>query len=175
MPDGFMNLPSKGYPALRRGRVSSSGADYFLTLCAQRPADCLSRDPFPAIGLDELQKLEAKGYWHPRCVVFMPDHIHLLATLGSNFGLSEAVRLFKGRLAPVLRKSKASWQPSFYDHRLRATEDVLPVFLYIFLNPYRANLCEPSLTWPGYYCCPEDWVWFGGMTRESCPEPEWLQ
>lgn len=170
-----MNPPQKGYPVLRRGRRSSAGADYFLTLCAQRPTDCLSHDPFPAIGLDELRKLDAKGDWHTRCAVLMSDHVHLLVTLGSHGGLSETVRLLKGRLTPALRKSRASWQPSFYDHRLRVSEDLLPIFLYIFLNPYRANLCEPHQTWPGYYCCPEDWAWFGSMTRESCPEPAWLQ
>jgi len=30
-----------GYAALRRGRLSVPGVNYFLTLCAQRPADCL--------------------------------------------------------------------------------------------------------------------------------------
>lgn len=105
----------------------------------------------------------------------MPDHIHLLVTLGEKRGLSEAVRLFKGPLTPAVRNAQARWQPSFYDHRLRATEDLLPVFLYIFMNPYRANLCPANQGWAGYYCCAEDWAWFGLMTHESCPEPEWLQ
>jgi putative transposase len=105
----------------------------------------------------------------------MPDHIHLLVTLGAFVALSEAVRTFKGRLTPTLRTTRSRWQPSFYDHRLRSSEDLLPVFLYIFLNPYRAGLCLPAQTWPGYFCCVEDWAWFEGLTNTACPEPEWLQ
>ncbi len=104
----------------------------------------------------------------------MPDHIHLLVTLGPDANLSSAVRRFKGRLTPTLREIQACWQPSFYDHRLRTAEDLLPVFLYIFLNPYRANLCNREQTWPGYWCAPDDWTWFGDMTSASCPELDWL-
>lgn len=123
----------------------------------------------------ELRLLETLEIWHPRCVVFMPDHIHLLIALSSQVDLAEAVRRFKGHLTPTLRKIKAAWQPSFYDHRLRDDESVLPVFLYIFLNPYRAQLCAIDSKWPGYYCAAEDWTWFGEMTKKDCPEPVWLR
>lgn len=105
----------------------------------------------------------------------MPDHLHLLATLGHKTSLSDAVRKFKGPLSTELRAHHAKWQPSFYDHRLRDNEDVLPVFLYIYLNPYRAGLCASGEKWPGYICNPEDWAWFGDLTNRSCPEPEWLR
>ena len=105
----------------------------------------------------------------------MPDHLHLLVTLGETTGLSAVVRLFKDRLTPLLRQHGAAWQQSFYDHCLLPEEDRLPVFLYIFLNPYRQQLIAPDQPWPGYHCAVEDWSWFGPLTRESCPEPAWLQ
>jgi len=166
---------SKGYPALRRGRWSVRSADYFLTICARRPADCLHQEPMLAAGLREFHRLAAEETWIPRCAVFMPDHLHLLVTLGPSANLSSAVRSFKGRMTPALRKVQAGWQDSFYDHRLRTMDDLLPVFLYIFLNPYRANLCTSDQIWPGYWCAPDDWAWFGEMPRESCPELEWLR
>ena len=165
----------KGYPALRRGRWSMQHADYFLTKCARRPADCLHQKPLLAVGLREVQQLAVDGAWVPRCAVFMPDHIHLLVTLGPDADLSSVVRSFKGRMTPALREKQAGWQNSFYDHRLRTSDDLLPVFLYVFLNPYRASLCTQNQTWPGYWCAPADWAWFGDMTRESRPEPAWLQ
>ena len=67
------------------------------------------------------------------------------------------------------------WQEGFYEHRLRKTEDLLPVFLYVYLNPYRAGLISTDQTWPGYYCAPEDWIWFGVMTANAVPQPEWLR
>ncbi|MFZ5495155.1 MAG: hypothetical protein ACOZE5_07430 [Verrucomicrobiota bacterium] len=50
------------------------------------------------------------------------------------------MRLFKGRLTPALRNHGLKWQEGFYDHQIRESEDLLPVFLYIYLNPYRAGL-----------------------------------
>jgi len=150
-------------------------ADYFLTICAHRPADCLHREPLLGAALREFHRLAADKVWVPRCAVFMPDHLHLLVTLLPPADLSAAVRSFKGRLTPAMRKVSAYWQNSFYDHRLRTSDDLLPIFLYVFLNPYRAKLCAQDQTWAGYWCAPDDWAWFGEMTRESCPEPEWLR
>jgi putative transposase len=169
MPD-----PLKGYCALRKGRHSSPGADYFITICLQRPSDALSDSFVRQCCLTELWRLETEHCMGLRCVVIMPDHLHLLLTLGPGTNLSSVVRLFKGRLTPMLRQHQARWQPSFYDHCLRAEEDRLPVFLYIFLNPYRKKLISVNEPWPGYYCSSEDWKWFGQLTKEHCPEPEWL-
>ncbi len=135
----------------------------------------LAEPPMLTAGFGELQLMEISDTWHTRCAVFMPDHVHLLITLSSRGDLSEAVRLFKGHLTPTLRKLKSAWQPSFYDHHLRDDESALPVFLYIFLNPYRAQLCALDAKWPGYYCAAEDWTWFGDMTKKDCPEPAWLR
>jgi hypothetical protein len=88
--------------------------------------------------------------------------------------LAGAVRLFKGRLVPVLRKSGLRWQQAYFDHRMRPEEDRLPIFLYIYLNPYRAELLPQDAGWPGYYCSDQNWVWFGMLTNESVPLPEWL-
>jgi REP element-mobilizing transposase RayT len=170
-----MSAPLKGYGALRRGRYSAPDAEYFLTICLQRPSCTLSAGALPARCFDEMLRLERDGHWTVRSAVAMPDHLHLLVTLGSATDLSATVRLFKGRLSPVLRRFGARWQPGFFDHRLRVDDDRLPVFLYIFLNPYRADLVAADKPWPGYYCAESDWVWFGALTRESCLEPAWLR
>jgi REP element-mobilizing transposase RayT len=105
----------------------------------------------------------------------MPDHIHLLVRLTGEGSLAEYMRLLKGRIAPALRTSGLKWQEGFYEHRLREKEEVVPVFLYIYLNPYRAELLSPERIWPGYYCAPDDWKWFGALTCEAVPQPEWLR
>lgn len=121
------------------------------------------------------QRLQDERLWQIRTAVIMPDHVHLLVGLGPESGLPACVRLFKGRVAPALRSHGLKWQEGFYEHRLREAEDVLPVFLYIYLNPYRAGLISADRTWPGYYCAPEDWNWFGGMTDNAVPQSEWLK
>ena len=104
----------------------------------------------------------------------MPDHVHLVVGLQINADLSAAVRLFKGRLTPALRARGIAWQPAFFDHRMRTDEDRLPVFRYIFLNPYRANLIKSDDRWPGSHCASADWEWFSSLTDNECPFPEWL-
>ncbi len=151
------------------------GADYFLTVCVQRPSVALRAPDLQQLILGELNRLAVDRSLTLRCAVIMPDHVHLVITLGNNAGLSSAMRLFKGRLSPWLRKQRTAWQPSFYDHRLRTGEDLLPIFLYVFLNPYRKNLLTAEQTWRGYYCAPMDWAWFGPMTNERLPEPAWLR
>ena len=57
---------------------------------------------------------------------------------------------------------------------MRPRDDLLPVFLYLFLNPYRANLIGSAESWQWFYCSPDDWLWFGPLTNERCAFPEWL-
>ena len=119
--------------------------------------------------------LEAEGRWIVRTATIMPDHLHLLISLGEAGTLSAAVRLLKGRLASEFRRKEMRWQPGYYDRHIRPNDDRLHVFLYVFLNPYRADLSEPGDAWPGYWCRPEDWEWLGNMTDADSPFPEWLK
>ena len=165
-----------GYGALRKGRWSQHDRDYFLTICLLRPSQGLTATPVAAAISAELTRLESEGLWQLRTSVIMPDQLHLLVTLKDAASLSNCVRLFKGRLAPTLRAGNLRWQPSFYDHCIRSEDDLLPVFLYVFLNPYRAGLADANTEkWPYYFCAPDDWEWFGLLTREQMPFPEWLQ
>lgn len=95
-------------------------------------------------------------------------------TLGAAISLPECLRHFKGPLSPVFRREGLRWQSGYYEHRMRAEEDRLSVFLYVFLNPYRAKLLPPDQKWPGYFCTEEDWAWFGPLTNSDTPFPEWL-
>jgi REP element-mobilizing transposase RayT len=165
----------RGYSALRRGRRSLSGTDYFITGCLKRPLSGLTDATLAALVQAQLHGLESRGLWHVRTSTLMPDHFHLLVTLDVRSSLAEAVRLLKGPLSPVLRMRGLCWQKKFYDHRLRSEDDLLTTFLYIFLNPYRAGLIKTGQKWTWYQCAAEDWEWFGGMTNEAQPFPEWLR
>jgi putative transposase len=142
-----------------------SGAAYFITLCTHDRKPGLAEPTLLPGVLVEMQRLELGGSWHLHTAVVMPDHVHLPVSIGQAADLAGAVRLFKGRLAPVLRKSGLRWQQAYFDHRMRSEEDRLPVFVYIFLNPYRAGLMPQNEQWPGYYCSDEDWIWFGGTDQ----------
>ncbi len=163
-----------GYAALRRFRESVAGTDYFITANLAERGSGLEVLALRAEIEKQWRRLETDALWSVRTAVMMPDHIHLLVRLGAGGSLMESMRLFKGRLSPLLRVRELRWQEGFFEHRMRESEDLLPVFLYIFLNPYRAGLLTTEQSWPGYYCSPEDWKWFGELTREAVPQPEWL-
>ncbi len=101
MPD-----PYKGFGALRKGRHSSPGADYFLTICLQRPSSALHQADVGRQCMAELHRLQDEQAWTLRCGVIMPDHLHLLISLGQTCDLSSGVRLFKGRLTRCCASTK---------------------------------------------------------------------
>lgn len=159
---------------MSRGRYSSAGEQYFLTFNAERPQSGLEHPELTSATKDELSQMEAAGVWAVRTAVVMPDHVHLLVCLKTSHPLGDAIRRLKGRLAPRLKQHGICWQRSFYDHRMRHEEDLLPVFLYVFLNPYRAGILELGSVWPGYICAAEDWEWFEPLSAQGAPYPEWL-
>ena len=94
-----------GYSALSRGRHSAAGEEYFLTFNLQRPQQGLHEPLLLSRVRTELDALESSGCWDVRTGVIMPDHVHWLVRLGNHVTLAEAVRQYKGRLAPVLHKT----------------------------------------------------------------------
>lgn len=164
-----------GYAALRRFRESKPSADYFLTINLARRGSGLEKPDRTIAVIRQWNKLAAETHWLIRTATVMPDHLHLLVRLGKSISLEECIKLLKGRLSPCLRAGALRWQDGFYEHQLRTDDDASAVFFYIYLNPYRAGLISETEIWPGYRCRAEDWAWFGQLTKESIPQPEWLR
>lgn len=166
--------PRRGRAALRRGRVSQPHAEYFLTVCTDQKRIGLAE---PAAGfavLDECHAMTADGTWTLRCMVVMPDHIHLIMTLGERLPLGKTMQRLKARTSSQLGAFGLDWERDFFDRRLRPDDDRLALFLYLYLNPYRAGLVIPAEKWPYYFCRQEDWLWFADLLNEERPLPEWL-
>lgn len=163
-----------GHPALRRFRPSRAESLHFLTTNLVKGGRGLERPEIREELMIRWRVLEATGLWAVRTAVVMPDHVHLLVTLGGSTPLAHIMRLFKGTLSVRLRLHGLCWQEGFHDHELHASEPLLPIFLHLFLTPYRADLAEPPQQWPGYYCSPADWRWFEPLTSSSAPLPGWL-
>jgi len=104
----------------------------------------------------------------------MPNHVHVLIRLGERLSLGQTIQRLKAKTSPVLRTKNLIWERNFSDHKLRPDEPLLPVFLYIYLNPYRAELCKPTEPWIDYRCCEDDWNWFRSLLNQDLPVPTWL-
>ena len=166
--------PDRGHAALRRGRFSRAHAEYFLTICTEARHAGLTKPPVARAILDEIHAMSADGTWIVQSAVVMPDHLHLLIILRERLALTKAVQRLKARTSAGLRSADSSWERGFFDRQLRPEDDRLPVFLYIYLNPYQAGLLQESDKWPHYYCRSEVWAWFRDMLDADRPYPEWL-
>jgi putative transposase len=175
MPPIRRNFASAGYAALRRYRWSLPDAEYFVTVKTRRAAAALTAPEIMAALAIERRSLARSDVWKPRCWVVMPDHLHMVFSLGPSAQLPDCMRLFKGRTSVPLRHRGVRWQSGYYEHRIRDTEDRLPIFLYIYLNPYRAKLVDESTEWPGFWCSEADFEWFRQITNRDLPMPAWLR
>src|SRR5437773_2017091 len=91
-----------GHAALRRGRVSIPGAEYYLTICTDNRAAGLT-EPGAGQSISEtLRAMSADGTWRERCSTIMPDHVHLLVVLGERLTLGKAIARLKGKSAAAL-------------------------------------------------------------------------
>ena len=169
-----MPKPERGSRYLRTGRISLPGADYLITLCTQDRRPGLAQPNLLTALQAELTTMRADRVLEARAFTLMPDHLHLVTTLGVKLELSRAIARLKSKLTPVLNQSKLVWQPSFHDHRLRVTESLEPYFRYIHLNPYQARLIAREAIWPFTWFRPEDWQWFESLTDDGKVLPEWL-
>jgi putative transposase len=167
-------VPERGHAALRRGRFSLLGATYFLTICTKNRQRDLTSAVVAGRLADEREAMEKDATWHVRCATVMPDHLHLLIVLGERLALGRAIGRLKARTSSALREIGCEWERGAFDHRLRSEEPVLPVFHYLFMNPYRTGLLSREVSWPHFYCAPDDRVWFSQHAQGEVPLPEWL-
>jgi REP element-mobilizing transposase RayT len=164
----------RGYSALRRGRFSTPGCLYFLTICT---ADRTKALTYPSVGTgiqEEILRMSSQGVWHVRAFTVLPDHVHLLAELGKSLSLSQAIARLMAKTKPALLAHDARWPENYSDHRAAASEPILPVLLCRYLNPYRKCLVKKSERWPWFYCRESEWRRFKDHWADGLPEPAWL-
>ncbi len=170
-----MNKKDVGHKAMRRGRSSEGGALYFVTICEKERNPRLANElVFKSIN-EVIMRCEKDNVLHCRSWIVMPDHIHLLFELGDSLSSGKCVSRIKTQIRKICGWNQFAWERSFFDRQVREHDNILSLFLYIFLNPYRSKLIEHSKKWPYYHCCQEDWDWFSEFTNEDQPFPEWLQ
>lgn len=170
----FVSKPDRGSSHLRTGRVTLPGADYLITICTQERCHGLAQPNMLAVLQAELMAMQSEQVLQVRAFTLMPDHLHLLFTLGEKLELSRAVARLKSKLTSCLKLSALGWQAGFHDPRLRAEESLEPYFRYLYLNPYQARLIEPGSIWPYTWFRPEDWKWFESLTDDGKVLPQWL-
>jgi len=147
------------YNDLRRGRVSISGQEYYVTTVVSRRRSVFLDFPSARLCIEALKVSEQH---HTGCIwlawVLMPDHFHGLLSLGPGHDISRVLSGFKGRSARWVNRHEETygrlWQPGFWDRALRKEEDRLAVARYIVANPLRKGLVRSLKDYPHW-----DSVW----------------
>jgi putative transposase len=130
---------------------------YFMTIRAYKNQPPFTRDDLNQIVLDTLREEQERQ----NCAVFtyclMPDHLHFLVSpCRDGISVLTFTDQYKGKTTN--RSWSAGWQgklwqPRYYDHIVRAEEDLQAIAEYILENPVRRRLVEHV----------EDWPWGGHM------------
>lgn len=141
-----------GHRALRRGRSSLPGCAYLLTtVCVRRQP--LFRD-WPCASAVAATLAETRLWRDARleCWVLMPDHLHVLVTLGNEAlpKLACRIKAVTSREASrALERTRGPvWARGYHDHALRREEDLRTVARYLIANPLRAGLAAAPGDYP---------------------------
>ncbi len=77
----------------------------------------------------------------------------MLFALGDRLRVGQAIGKFKA-LARRNAEAGWQWQNESFERQLRLDDSLEDYGFYIFMNPYRAGLCQLTERWP-WWICPE--------------------
>lgn len=166
-------LPQRQTARLRFGRISAPGARYFVTCCCKNRTRAFAQHPEIRNARGAISSLHDARDIELIAATVMPDHVHLLFTLGPRLSLGQVVAKFKS-----LTRNKGAaawrWQDDCFEHRLRPRESAASYAFYIFMNPYRAGLCDLSSWWDGWLCPSAGHLEFLGTLGDGPVPAQWL-
>jgi REP element-mobilizing transposase RayT len=89
--------------------------------------------------------------YHLYSWVVMPNHVHVLLTPVSGYGIPGIVHSLKSFTAKetnrLLDRKGEFWQVDYYDRYIRNEEHYYRTIEYIEMNPVKAGLCESREKW----------------------------
>ena len=104
--------------------------------------------------VDVLRSYIAAGKFQVHDFVVMPDHVHLLVSVGSGMTIERVMQFVKGGFSYRLKKefgyTGEVWQRGFSEVRVEDRQSFLRHREYIAENPVKAGLVESPEKFP--YC-----------------------
>ena len=115
----------------------------------------LQTDRNAGLLVDVLRSLVAERAFELHDFVIMPDHVHVLLTVGEGMTIEKAMQLMKGRFSYRLAKefgySGEVWQRGFSEVQVMGRESFEKHVSYIAQNPVKAGLVDSPEKYPFCY------------------------
>ena len=104
--------------------------------------------------IDVLRSYVAAGRFRLHDFVVMPNHVHLLMTVGADMTIEKAMQFIKGGFSYRLKKECGYlgevWQRGFSEERVENRQSFLQHREYIAGNPVKARIVDSPEKFP--YC-----------------------
>jgi putative transposase len=127
---------------------------FFATTRTDRGRRLLQSERNAALLIDVLRSYVVAGKFELHDFVVMPDHVHVLVTVGSDMTIEKAVQLIKGGFSFRIKKEQGYlgevWQRGFSEVRVNDEPSFLQHREYIAANPVKAGLVDSPEQYP--YC-----------------------
>jgi putative transposase len=140
-----MAIPSRHSAA---SRVAAGARTFFVTSSILGKRNLLQSDQSASLFVHVLYDYRAQGKFRVHEFVVMPDHFHLLLTVGCNLTIERAVQFVKGgfafRAGRELGLRAPVWQKGFSEVRIFDPEAYARVGHYIRNNPVARGLVSEA-------------------------------
>ncbi len=147
-----------------------SRSTYFISSAVAGRRQLFQKAEIAELFIDCLRDHHAKGRFDVHSFVVMPDHVHLLLTMGENVTLERAVTFIKGTFSYRMKKElgylREVWSEGYYDERVRSAEHCSGVIEYIEKNPVSRAIARSAREYPFSSA--------SGRWRMN-PLPQWLK
>jgi len=144
-----MSIPIRNADRLH---VIASNRTFFVTSSTWEKQGLLQSARAAELLIDVLYHYRGQGKYLLHEFVIMPDHFHLLITVGAEMTAEKAVQLIKGgfafRAGRELGFRAPVWQKGFSEIRVNEQEAHLGVRDYIHANPVKPFLVTAGADYP---------------------------
>ena len=134
--------------------IVSAARTFFATTRTSQGRPLLQSERKAALMIDVLRSYVAAGKFRLHDFVIMPNHVHLLITVGGNMSIEKAMQFIKGGFSFRLKKEAGPlgevWQRGFSEVRVDSNESFSQHRRYIAENPVKAGLADSPEEFP--YC-----------------------
>ena len=150
--------------------ILSSARTFFATTKTSQGRALLQSERNATLMIDVLGSYVTARKFRLHDFVIMPDHLHLLLTVGDGMTIERAMQFIKGGFSYRLKKECGYlgevWQRGFSETRVEDSQSLIQHREYIAENPVKAGLVDSAEEWP--YC-------FTYLARSKAPGAKALE